>query len=424
MRFSTLGEWLTWQETLHPRSIDLGLDRVRSVYGKLGLHESSPITMTVGGTNGKGSSVCYLASMLRAQGYRVGSYTSPHLVRYNERICIDGMPVDDEAICRAFAAVDAARGDITLSFFEFGTLAALAIFAAERVDVRVLEVGLGGRLDAVNLVDADVVLLTSIGLDHQDWLGATREEIGLEKAGVMRRGRPAVIADGAPPASVLAHAKSLDIDLSVVGRDFDFSERALGWDWWSGRCRFDDLPRPLLEGSHQLRNAAGALAAIHLLGGRLPVREAAIRRGMAEASLHGRFQVIDGNVPLVLDVAHNVQAASVLAGQLRERFPGRTIHAVFALMRDKDLAGVVEQMKGVIAAWYLPRLQVPRAASPESLSDVLRSSGMERVECAFEQVIGAVEAARDAAAVGDVIVVFGSFFLVAEYLAQQLELRG
>jgi dihydrofolate synthase/folylpolyglutamate synthase len=200
MRFGTLGEWLAWQEALHPKSIDLGLDRVRAVRRRLGVRGPAPVTLTVAGTNGKGSSVAYLAAILRAQGYRVGSYTSPHLLRYNERICIDGEPVGDAVICQSFDAIDHARGDITLSFFEFGTLAALDIFAAERVDVQVLEVGLGGRLDAVNIIDADVVLLTSIGLDHQDWLGSSRDAIGLEKAGVMRRGRPAVISDAEPPA--------------------------------------------------------------------------------------------------------------------------------------------------------------------------------------------------------------------------------
>jgi len=420
MRFGRLADWLAWQETLHPRTIDLGLDRVESVHRRLAVPfpGPSPVTITVAGTNGKGSSVAYLSAILRAQGYRVGSYTSPHLLRYNERISIDGEPVGDAAICRAFADIDDARGETTLSFFEFGTLAALDIFGRERVDVQVLEVGLGGRLDAVNIVDADVVLVTSIGIDHEEWLGDSREAIGLEKAGVMRRGRPAVIADPEPPESMLAHADSLSVDLRVIGRDFDFLESSAGWSWRSRAVRVDDLPLPPLGGTHQLRNAAGALQAIDLIAGVLPVSESAIRAGLSGARLSGRFQVIPGDRPVVMDVAHNVQAVGVLATQLRERFPEKRLHAVFALMRDKDQIGVVTQMKDLVAAWYLPRLQVPRAATPEQLRDVLRSSGVERVECGFSRVSDAVAAARAGAAAGDPIVVFGSFFLIAEYLAQ------
>ena len=420
MRFGRLADWLAWQETLHPRTIDLGLDRVESVHRRLAVSSPgpAPVTITVAGTNGKGSSVAYLSSILRAQGYRVGSYTSPHLLRYNERICVDGEPAGDTAICRAFADIDAARGDTTLSFFEFGTLAALDIFARERVDVQVLEVGLGGRLDAVNIIDADVVLVTSIGIDHQEWLGNSRAAIGLEKAGVMRSGRPAVIADPDPPESVLAYADSLSVDLRVIGRDFGFVESSAGWSWRTHAARVDDLPLPPLGGAHQLRNAAGALQAIDLVSGCLPVSESAIRAGLSGTRLRGRFQVVPGSNPLVMDVAHNVQAVGVLAAQLREHFPERGIHAVFALMRDKDQIGIVTQMKDLVTAWYLPRLQVPRAATAECLRDVLRSSGVERVEWGFSRVSDAVAAARAAAAAGDAIVVFGSFFLIAEYLAQ------
>jgi len=262
------------------------------------------------------------------------------------------------------------------------------------------------------------VLLTSIGLDHQDWLGSSRDAIGLEKAGVMRRGRPAVIADAEPPASVLHHARGLAVDLKVLGRDFSSVETACGWTWRGSAGALEDLPLPALGGAHQLRNASGALEALELLR-RRPVSEAAIRRGLADAALDGRFQVIPGDVPLVLDVAHNVQAVAILAQQLRQRFPGRRVAAVFALMRDKDLLGVVAQMKDLVSAWYLPRLPVARAAAPETLRDALRSSGVDRVEWEFDQVSDAVAAACGAAATGDPVVVFGSFFLVAEYLAQR-----
>jgi dihydrofolate synthase/folylpolyglutamate synthase len=270
----------------------------------------------------------------------------------------------------------------------------------------------------VNIIDADVVLLTSIGIDHEEWLGDSREAIGREKAGVMRSGRPAVIADPDPPESVLAYAESLSVDLRVIGRDFGFVESSSGWSWRTDGAQMEDLPLPPLGGAHQLQNAAGVLQAVHLIAERLPVGESAIRAGLSGARLAGRFQVMPGDNPIVIDVAHNVQAVGVLAAQLREQFPGRAIHAVFALMRDKDQAGVVAQMKDVVTAWYLPRLQVTRAATPERLRDVLRSSGVEQVEWGFSRVSDAVAAASAAAVVGDPIVVFGSFFLVAEYLAQ------
>lgn len=423
MRFGTLGEWLAWQEALHPKSIDLGLDRVKAVRRRMGRRDALPFTLTVAGTNGKGSSVAYLAAMLRAQGYRVGSYTSPHLLRYNERICIDGEPVSDDVICQAFARIDAVRGNTTLSFFEFGTLAALDIFAAEAVDLQVLEVGLGGRLDAVNIVDADVALLASIGMDHAEWLGATRDAIGLEKAGVMRRGNPAVLADADPPPSVVKYAQALGADLKLLGRDFVFSEATDGWNWHGQAQRFENLPYPVLGGRHQLQNASGALQVLELIAERWPVADQAIRRGLREVRLNGRFQIIGGDRPIVLDVAHNVPAAGILAGQLRECFPDRRARAVLALMRDKDVDGIVAQLKDGVAAWYLPPLRVARAAPPEALRDALRSSGVEKVECDFSHVGDAVTAACSAAPVGDPVVVFGSFFLVAEYLAQCGESR-
>lgn len=418
MRFETLAEWLVWQEALHPKSIDLGLDRVKGVYHRLRKGPGRPFTITVGGTNGKGSCVAYLDAILRARGYRVATYTSPHLLRYNERIRIGGVPVDDERICAAFARVDAARRDATLSFFEFGTLTALDIFSRVDLDLQVLEVGLGGRLDAVNIVDADAVLLSSIDLDHQDWLGDTRESIGFEKAGILRPGQPAVVVDADPPDSLLRYAASLPNDLGRPGVDFRVVATANGWDWHGRTTQYHDLPLPALAGEHQLRNAAGVLALLERIAAVRPVDESAVRTGLETVDLQGRFQVLPGSVPIVLDVAHNPQAVGVLAGTLRERFPGRRIRAVFALMRDKDVVGVVAQIQDLVAGWYLPPLTVTRAASPDALANILRSLGAEGVECAFGDVSGAVDAARSNARAGELIVVFGSFFLVAEYMAR------
>ncbi|MFO1418757.1 MAG: bifunctional tetrahydrofolate synthase/dihydrofolate synthase [Methylotetracoccus sp.] len=424
MRFATLAEWLVWQETLHPRTIDLGLDRVRAVYRRLAGQGVRHFTITVGGTNGKGSCVAYLDAILRAQGYRVGTYTSPHLLRYNERIRIQGVPLGDEEICSAFTRVDQARGDTTLSFFEFGTLAALDLFGRAPLDVQILEVGLGGRLDAVNIVDADAVLIGSIALDHQDWLGESRESIGFEKAGVFRRSRPAVVVDPDPPASLVRHALDLPADLARSGTDFAYAMTPGAWNWRGRSARHDNLPLPALAGAHQVQNAAGALALLERIADRWPVDEASIRRGLSQVELDGRFQVLPGDVPIVLDVAHNPQAAGVLAGMLRERFAGRPVHAVFALMRDKDAVGVAGQFEGLVRRWYLPPLAMSRAAAPDVLAETLRSLGSEGVEWSFSNVAEAVAAASANARRGEIIVVFGSFFLVAEFLARRAAQPG
>lgn len=422
MRFVALAEWLAWQEALHPKTIDLGLDRVKDVFRRLHPYPRLPFTITVAGTNGKGSCVAYLDAMLRAMGYRVGAYTSPHLLRYNERICIDGAPVDDAVICQSFVRIDSVRGKTSLSFFEFGTLAALDIFAQADLDLQILEVGLGGRLDAVNIVDADAVLLASIDIDHQDWLGTTREAIGYEKAGVLRPGRPAVVTDPAPPAALLEYARKLPADLARFGRDFHCVVHERGWTWSGRRTGYRDLPLPALIGDHQCRNAAGVLQVLELIEPRWPVHVDAVVSGLRNVRLRGRFEVIDGAVPIVLDVAHNPQAVGILAAQLRRCFPGRRIHGIFALMRDKDRAGVIERIKDVIAIWYLPPLKVGRAAAPESLADSLHGMGVERVEYALRDVSEAVAAARSRAQAGDILVVFGSFFLIAEYFVQCGEL--
>lgn len=417
MHFNTLAEWLAWQETLHPKSIDLGLSRVKEVYERLGKCEKPPFTITVGGTNGKGSCVAMLDAILRRAGYRVGTYTSPHLLRYNERIRIDGQPVSDDRICDAFERIERVREETTLSFFEFGTLAALDIFASADLDVQVLEVGLGGRLDAVNIIDADAALIASIDLDHQDWLGNTRTAIGLEKAGIFRAGRPAVVGDADVPAAVVRYAEEHGVPLSCQGRDFGHEVLGDGWRWLGRDAQLTDLPFPALEGDHQFVNASAVLETLHRVESRLPVPPTAIREGLAGVVLAGRFQYIPGSVPVLLDVAHNPQAVRVLANHLRRRFSRKTIHAVFAVMRDKDIPGVIDSIKELIEDWYLAPLKISRAASADQLLAVFDDLGVSAVHSGFSDAASAFRAARQNAESDHLLLVFGSFFLVSEYLA-------
>jgi dihydrofolate synthase/folylpolyglutamate synthase len=418
MRFSTLAEWLAWQETLHPKSIDLGLSRVKQVFDRLGPHPERPFTITVGGTNGKGSCVAMLDAILRSAGYRVGTYTSPHLLAYNERIRIDGRPVADAPICAAFERIDRARGDTSLSFFEFGTLAALDLFSNSGLDVQVLEVGLGGRLDAVNIVDADVALLAAIDIDHQEWLGHTREAIGQEKAGIFRTGRPAVVGDPEVPDSVVRYAVEHGVPLYRLDREFGYRAATETWTWHSGATELAGLPWPAIAGDHQLMNAAAVLEVLHLVKAERPVPPGAIGEGLRTLRLAGRFQYFPGPVPVLVDVAHNPQSVKILADYLQSRFQGRRVHAVFAVMRDKDIAGVVGHIRDRIDRWYLAPLKMPRAATAEQLLEVFREQDITAVEHGFRDAAAAFGRARAAAAEGDLVLVFGSFFLVSEYLAQ------
>ena len=422
MRFETLAEWLAWQETLHPRPIDLGLARVSRVLGGMALPSRKPFTISVGGTNGKGSCVAMLDSILRASGYRVGTYTSPHILRYNERICLDGHPVDDDRITRAFDLIDRVRDGTTLSFFEFGTLAALDVFARDHVDIQILEVGLGGRLDAVNVVDADMALLATIDIDHQEWLGDTREMIGYEKAGILRGGRHAVVADSDAPASVIRVALEVGANLNLQGRDYGFVRIDSGWSWWSGHGgRLDGIPLPAIPGEHQLINASAVLQCLHLAAGQFPVSREAIESGLLQVRLPGRFQFFPGRVPVLLDVAHNPQAVRNLAAHLRRHYPDRRCKAVFSVMRDKDISTMIGFMSELVHEWYLAPLRMPRAATPEELEKILHNAGMARVQYGFTDASDAIHAACRDAFPGDLLVVFGSFFLVSEYLAMVAE---
>ncbi len=413
MRFSTLAEWLSWQERLHPSEIDLGLGRVSEVLCRLRRDRPACPVISVAGTNGKGSCVAMLTAIYQAAGYRVGAFTSPHLLRYNERICIDGVEVSDELLCRVFERIDQVRGDISLTYFEFGALAAIECFARANVDVMVMEVGLGGRLDAVNILDADVALISSVGVDHEAWLGSDRETIGREKAGIMRAGRPAVCGDPEPPASIAAVAESLGAELFVQGVDFEAQVQSGQWRWQAKGRRRDALPMPALRGRYQLQNAAAVVMVLELLAQRLPVSQSNLREGLASAQVAGRFQVVPGDVALVLDVAHNPQAAKALAENLRGwPTPGQT-HAVVATMADKDVVEIFSLLAGEIDCWHLSEIDLPRTASIAQLEGALAGLGLNQCQ-RYNTVAQALRQVQATAQPHDRIVVFGSFYTVAE----------
>jgi dihydrofolate synthase/folylpolyglutamate synthase len=411
-----LAAWLSYLERVHPRTIDLGLERVARVRDRLELALSCPV-ITVAGTNGKGSTCAMLEAMLRASGYRVGLYTSPHLLRYNERVRIDGREATDAQLVAAFERVEAARGDTSLTYFEFGTLAAALLFCDAAPEAAVLEVGLGGRLDAVNLFDPDCAVVTSIGLDHMEYLGPTRESIGREKAGIFRSGRPAVVGDADPPASLREHAAAIGALLLQNERDFGARADAGQWTYWSAQGRRAGLPWPALRGDYQLGNAATAMAALESVRERMPVDMGAIRRGLVEVELPGRFQVLPGRPVVVLDVAHNPQAAERLSEAVQGMGHFATTYAVLGMLKDKDIAGVAGALAGCVDRWLLAPLTGPRGASADELRVKLRAAGILAPGDAFDSVAAAYRHAREEAHADDRILVFGSFHTVGEVLA-------
>jgi dihydrofolate synthase/folylpolyglutamate synthase len=408
----SLADWLAFIERQHPRSIALGLDRVLEVHSRSGTKIACPV-VTVGGTNGKGSTCAMLEAILRAGGYRTGLYTSPHILRYNERVRIAGAEASDDALAAAFEAVEAARGDVPLTYFEFGTLSAFRLFSDARIDVGVLEVGLGGRLDAVNLLDADCAVLTSIGIDHVEYLGGTREEIGREKAGIFRPDRPAVVADPQPPQSVVREIQRIGAKPLLLGKDFGFLAQGTQWAYWGPAGKRSGLAHPALRGAVQLRNASAAMAALDSLRERVPVAMQDVRRGLAEVVLPARFQVLPGRPQVVLDVAHNPEAATVLAHNLGEGGYAPETIAVFGMLRDKDIAGVVRAVAPRITKWNVVTLPGPRGADAAFLEEVIsRVKPESRIE-RFHDVPAALAAAKKDAHENDKIVVFGSFLTVA-----------
>jgi len=420
-RPQTLAAWLAYLETLHPRVIAMGLDRVRAVASRLAPPPRCTV-ITVAGTNGKGSTCALLDAVLRCGGYRVALYTSPHLLRYNERVRVDGREASDEELIAAFNAVEdarvAARPPTALTYFEFGSLAALWLFARAQPDVLILEVGLGGRLDAVNIIDADVAVVTTVDLDHMEYLGPTREDIGREKAGVFRAGRPAVCGDASPPASLVDYAREIGAPLTLMGRDFGFSSADHQWQYWGPGGRRFGLAAPALRGRYQLANAATAFAALGLLAAALPLPASALRDGLAQVVLAGRFQVLPGRPTMVLDVAHNPHAARALAGTLGTMgFHPRTL-AVFGMLADKDIAGVIKAVAPHVDRWYAATLPGPRGASALMLCAHLTASGVAAEAIHRCDDVGhALAAVRNDAGEADRILVFGSFLTVAAALA-------
>ncbi|MEN8128978.1 MAG: bifunctional tetrahydrofolate synthase/dihydrofolate synthase [Pseudomonadota bacterium] len=416
MKPKSLKEWLIYQEALHDSPIELGLDRVGRVADRLGLNKHDAQVITVAGTNGKGSCVAMLSSILVEAGYRVGSYTSPHLLYYNERIRINHQAVTDEVLCQAFECVDEARFNTTLSYFEFGTLAALHVFDRADIDVMILEVGLGGRLDAVNIRDPDIAIITSIGIDHTDWLGTDREAIGFEKAGIMRPGRPVICGDLDPPKSISLHAKALHAILYNIGEAFRFDREASSWNWYGPKIFRYRLPAPGLMGKVQIQNAATVLMALSLLEVRLPIDPRAIGLGLEKAALPGRYQRVDTAVETFLDIAHNPAASAVLAQNLRAQpFQGHT-HAVFAVLSDKDVDGIVKAMQECVDFWYLTEVDSIRALSVKKLRNIVRRRVPESKIHPFSDAVRAYREASREANLQDRIIVFGSAQIVASVL--------
>ncbi|NBD21795.1 bifunctional tetrahydrofolate synthase/dihydrofolate synthase [Aquabacterium fontiphilum] len=434
----TLDQWLAHCERLHPVAIDMGLERVGAVWQRADVTlgtplghepaEGAPVVFTVAGTNGKGSTCAMLEGILLAGGFRVGVYGSPHLVHFEERCRIMGQPVKADDLVPHFAAIEAARGETALTYFEFTTLAILRLLASSGLDAVILEVGLGGRLDAVNVVDTDCAIITSIDLDHMEYLGPDRESIGREKAGIMRAGRPAVVSDPAIPASVVAHAEAIGADLWVFGRDFNYAGDRQQWSWGGRAKRFNSMAYPSLRGANQLLNAAGVLAALEALRHRLPVSAQAVRTGLATVELPGRFQIVPGQPTLILDVAHNPHAAATLAANLDQMgfFP-RT-HAVWGAMADKDLPGMLHKLLPLVDAWYCTDLPTARAASAAQLGEAIRAARLASASATLpaEQLtthpdpLSALHAALAAADPADRIVVFGSFYTVGGVLHEGL----
>jgi len=415
----TLDDWLAHCERLHPKHIELGLERVRAVAERMALRFDCPV-FTVAGTNGKGSTCAMLEAILQQAGFRTGVYTSPHLVRFEERCRIRGEAVDASQLIAACARVEGARGDIALTYFEFTTLAILAVLARAGLDAVILEVGLGGRLDAVNLIDADCAIITSVDIDHAELLGDTREQIGLEKAGILRTGRPAIVSDPMPPQSVIDRAQAIGADLWLAGRDFNYSGDKQQWAWAGRGRRYAGLAYPALRGANQLLNAAGVLAALEAMRARLPVTAQAVRLGLALVELPGRFQVVPGQPALVLDVAHNPHSVAALALNLDAMGFFPTTHAVFGAMADKDLAAMLTRMDPVIDRWYFTDLPLPRAASGAALQAAWQAVSRRRDAAAqaFATPQQALQAAAASATPADRIVVFGSFHTVGGVLQQ------
>ncbi|HUU72824.1 MAG TPA: bifunctional tetrahydrofolate synthase/dihydrofolate synthase [Burkholderiales bacterium] len=411
----TLSAWLDRLERLHPVEIEMGLERVAAVRDRLSLKPDFPCVL-VGGTNGKGSTCAVLESIYCRAGYSVGLYTSPHLMKYNERVRVNGCEVGDEELVDAFERVDQARGEISLTYFEFGTLAAQVIFCTREVELAVLEVGLGGRLDAVNAFEPACSVVVSVGVDHIEFLGPDREAIGREKAGIFRGGIPAVCADEDPPASLVAHARAVGADLHLIGRDFGHANADTAWHFWNRAGKKTGLPFPALRGSCQLDNAAAALECVWLLQSRLPVDMGSLRNGLIHAHCPGRFQVLPGKPLVILDVAHNAAAARALSNNIRQMPGSGRTFAVFAVLKDKQIGEITLALSGQVDRWFVCDLPVARAATATTVKDILLQQQAKVPVDVFADVASGLAAAREAAREDDRILLFGSFYTVSQAL--------
>ena len=410
-----LTDWLGYIESIHPSTIDLTLERIKIVIERLNLDISFPI-LTVGGTNGKGSTCSILESIYREAGYKVACYTSPHFLNFNERIKIQALAVSDEVICEAFSRIESAREGVTLTYFEYGTIAAMIIFSEAHVDVAILEVGLGGRLDAVNVFDADCAIVTTVDLDHMDYLGHTREAIGFEKAGIYRTEKTAICGDFDPPQSLINYAEFIHADLKIIGKDFGYEAHHDSFDFLIDSTFVMNLPLPKLQGDFQLANATNALMAVKAMEDKLPLTEISIQKGIALTLLPGRFQEVKKMPSLIFDVAHNPQAARSLSHNLKTHVvPGKTI-AVFSILKDKDIFGVINVLNLDIDDWFIAEIQNERAASIETISNTIQKINPSAHIEAFRNIQEAYQFASKEVTRNDRIIVFGSFFTVADIM--------
>ncbi len=418
MRFEHLQDWLKWQQTLHSQKIELGLDRIAEVANALDILQPNYQVITVAGTNGKGSIVAILESIYHQAGYRVASYTSPHLLHYNERIRVEQKNIDDETLCKAFDLVDQARGEISLSYFEFGTLAAMQIFNDVQPDVAIYEVGLGGRLDAVNILNTDLAIVSSIGIDHVQWLGTTRESIGLEKAGIFRSHRPAICGEEEPPESLVKYAQELDSKLYLINKDYSYHRNEnQTWSFNSSKLNWENLPIPSLYGDTQVSNAATALMGLLSIDNKMPVTRQSVDRGLNNINLLGRFQRISNSREIILDVAHNLDSAKVMVKNLQDLDPVAKTYAVFAVLADKDVDGIIDSVKGLIDKWFISQLDTERTLNCKKLQKILKQNCPDCNVQDYPSISEAYLAAKQAAGNSSRIVVFGSFLTVAEVLS-------
>ena len=412
LRFRSIDKWLHWQESLHFTAIELGLERCRRVANNMGLLNPSYNVISVAGTNGKGSSIIMLDRILRNAGYKIGRYTSPHLLRYNERICINGIEATDTELCESFDRIDRARGNISLTYFEFGTLAALDLFRQHSVQIAILEVGLGGRLDAVNILDADISLITSIDIDHQEWLGNNRESIGREKAGIFRNLAPAICSEPNPPQSLLDCSEALGTPISILGSDYQFNLINDTWSWSTKDTRIERLPRPMKYCDFQIQNASGVLMLLAKIQDEYPVSTENIKQGLSSFRLKGRFQIIPGAIPKILDVAHNRESIKALVNNLKMIPCYGITHIILGMLKDKDHQRVIKELIGITDTWHFVSISQDRGIEAKILTSKLKALGRLENISEYSNVEEALDKIHKLSMPDDRIIITGSFYTV------------